>query len=60
LAQALLNDEVIRQYNAILLPAYLPEDAIYSENNTIWDSKYCRVFIRKDLPITEKLKALER
>jgi hypothetical protein len=60
LAQALIHDEVIGQYNLILLPAYLPEDAAYSKKDTLWDSKYCRVYIRKDLPITEKMRALER
>ncbi len=57
-AQALLNDEVTRQYNVILIPAYLPDDAIYSESKTIGDSKNLRVYIRKDLPVAEKIYAL--
>jgi hypothetical protein len=54
-AQALLKDEVIQQYNIVLIPAYLPEDAIYSEDRTIWGNRYLRVYIRKYLPISEKI-----
>ena len=57
-AKALLSDDVVRQYNVILIPALLPEDAIYSESKTIWGSKYLYVYIRKDLPISEKISAL--
>jgi hypothetical protein len=57
-AQALLKDAVIQQYNVILIPAYLPEDAIYSESKTMWGSKYLRVYIRKDLPVSDEILAL--
>ncbi len=57
-AQALLNDDIINQYNVIVIPAYLPEDAIYSESKTIWDSKYLRVYIRKTLPVSGRIYAL--
>jgi len=57
-AKALLSDDVVRQYNVILIPALLPEDAIYSESKTIWGSKYLYVYIRKDLPISKKISAL--
>lgn len=57
-AQALLSDNVIDQYNIILFPAYLPEDALYSKSETIWGSNYLRIYIRKDLPISEKIYAL--
>ena len=53
--QALLHNDVISEYNVILIPAYLPDDAAYSENKTIWGSKYLRVFIRKDLPVSERI-----
>ena len=58
-AQALLNDAIINQYNIIVIPAYLPEDAIYSTSETIGDSKYLRVYIHKKLPITEGFGGLE-
>jgi hypothetical protein len=57
-AQALLNDEITSQYNVIAIPAYLPEDAKYSESKTIWGSKYLRVYIHKSLPVSEKVCAL--
>jgi hypothetical protein len=57
-AQALLNNEIIHQYNVILIPAFLPEDAIYSESKTIWGSRFVRIYIRKDIPISERIYAL--
>jgi hypothetical protein len=57
-AQALLNDEIIHQYNMVLIPAFLPEDAIFSKSKMIWDSRILRVYIRKDLPISERIYAL--
>ncbi|HEY5138076.1 MAG TPA: hypothetical protein VIJ25_01975 [Methylococcales bacterium] len=55
-AQALLNDnEIISQYNMILIPAYLPEDSNYSRSKMIWGNKFLRIFIRKDLPISERI-----
>jgi hypothetical protein len=57
-AQALLKDEVIQQYNVILIPAFLPEDAKNFENKAILDNRYLRVYIRKDLPISERIHSL--
>jgi hypothetical protein len=57
-AEALLKDDISTQYNIITLPAYLPEDAIYSESKTIWGSKYLRVYIHKSLPVSDKICAL--
>lgn len=57
-AQALLRDEVINQYSVIVIPAYLPEDAMYSESKTIWGSKYLRVYIHKSLPVSERICSL--
>ncbi len=59
-AQALMNDEVIHQYNMILIPAYLPDDEIYSESKAIWGNRYLRIYIRKNLPISEKLYSLRQ
>ena len=57
-AEALLQDDVSAQYNIITLPAYLPEDAIYSESKTIFGSKYLRIYIQKSLPVSDKICAL--
>ena len=57
-AQALLHDDIIDQYNIIVIPAYLPGDAKYSESKTIWGSKYIRVYIHKTLPVSERIIAL--
>ena len=57
-AEALLKDDFSTQYNIITLPAYLPEDSIYTENETIWGSKYIRIYIRKSLPISDRICAL--
>jgi hypothetical protein len=55
-AEALLRrDDISAQYNIITLPAYLPEDALYSESESIWGSKYLRVYIRKNLPVSDKI-----
>ncbi|MDD2998051.1 MAG: hypothetical protein PHV05_03245 [Candidatus Riflebacteria bacterium] len=59
-SQALLADNVIKQYNVIVLPAYLLEYHQYSETKTVWNSKYLRVFVHKRLPVSEKLLALGR
>ncbi len=55
---ALLNSKVSDKYNIIAIPAYLPEDSKYSSTGLIWGSKYLRVYIRKDLPISDKLRSL--
>ncbi len=57
-AQALLADGILEHYNIVQIPAYLPEDAIYSESKMIWDSRYMRVYIRKDLPVSRKILVL--
>ncbi|MFH2102334.1 MAG: hypothetical protein ABIJ39_03130 [Chloroflexota bacterium] len=57
-AHALLQDDIISQYNVIVIPAYLPEDEIYSEDQTIWGSKYLIVFIHLSLPVSERIYAL--
>jgi hypothetical protein len=57
-SQALLRDEISDQYNIIAIPAYLPEDALFSNSKTIWGSKYLRVFILKSLPVSKKLCAM--
>jgi hypothetical protein len=57
-AEALLRDDVASRYNIIALPAYLPEDAVYSESKTIWGNKYLRVYIRKSLPVSDWICAL--
>ncbi len=57
-AQALLKDAIVRKYNVIQIPAYLPEDAVYSHSQEIWGSNYLRVFVRKDLPLSEKFSAM--
>lgn len=58
--QALLNDNVANQYNMVLIPAYTPADEKYSKPKTIAGSKYLRIYIRKDLPISIKVIALEK
>ncbi len=58
LAQALLESEVSQWYHMILIPAYLPEDEVFARSKEIWGSQYLRVYIRKDLPISEKLMRL--
>ena len=59
-AQALLNDDIVDRYNAIVIPAYLPEDEIYSASKTIWGSRYIRVYIRKTLPVSDRIYALTK
>lgn len=56
--EALAKHDIINEYNAIVLPAYLPEDAIYSKNKTIWGSQYLRIYIHKSLPVTDNICAL--
>lgn len=58
--QALLSDDVSQRYNMILIPAYLPEDAKYSNTKAIAGDTYLRIYIRKDLPVSEKILALEK
>jgi len=57
-AEALLRDTVSTQYNIVTLPAFLPEDAKYSESQIIWGSKYIRIYIRKSLPVSSKICAM--
>jgi hypothetical protein len=57
-AQALLASNVADQYNMILVPAYLPQDALYSKNDTIWGNKSLRIYVRKDLPLSEEIMKL--
>lgn len=59
-AQALLQNEVIEQYDTIQVPAYLPDDAFYSEDTMMFGSEYVRVYIRKDLSISKRLLDLEK
>ena len=59
-SRALLADNVVKQYNVIVLPAYLLEYHQYSETKTVWNSKHLRVFVHKRLPVSEKLLALGR
>lgn len=59
-AQALLQNEVIEQYGTIQVPAYLPEDAFYSEETMMFGSEFVRVYIRKDLSISKRLLDLEK
>lgn len=54
-AMALLNSRIVEQYNVVVIPAYLPEDGKYSSTGLIWGNKYLRVYIRKDLPISEAI-----
>lgn len=54
-AMALLNSEIIERYNVVVLPAYLPEDGKYSNTGLIWGNKYLRIYIRKDLPVSEEI-----
>jgi hypothetical protein len=54
-AAALLNSEIVERYNVIVIPAYLPEDGKYSSTGLIWGNKYLRVYIREDLPVSEKI-----
>ena len=57
-AEALIRDAISHQYTIITLPAYLPEDAKYSESKTIWGSRYVRIYIRKSLPVSGGICAL--
>ena len=57
-SKALLKSKVLEQYNLIFIPAYLPEDIQYSPDGTVWGNKYLRIYIRKDLPISEKISKL--
>ncbi len=56
--EALRRDPLLEEYNEIILPAYLPAEAQYAKKETIMGSKYLRIYIRKDLPLTERLTAL--
>jgi len=53
--EALLKDKIVDEYSEIIVPAFLPEDERFSVGKTIWGSKYLRIYIRKDLPISAKL-----
>lgn len=54
-ATALLNSEIVERYNVVVIPAYLPEDGKYSSTGLIWGNKYLRIYIRNDLPVSEKI-----
>lgn len=51
--EALLKDDVVNQYNQILIPAFLPDDEARSVTKMIWGSDYLRIYVRKGLPIPE-------
>ena len=53
--EALFKDEILLEYQMVSIPAFLPEDAPYSSSKTIFGSKYIRVFVREDLPLSEEL-----
>lgn len=59
-AQALMRDVAIQQYNLILFPAYRPQDAVYAKDEELWGSEYLRVYIHKDLSISQKLYNIAR
>lgn len=54
-ATALMNSNIIQQYNEITIDALLPQDRKYSSTGLIWGNKYLRVYIRKDLPVSQKI-----
>ncbi len=54
-SQALREDGLLENYNVISIPAYLPEDEVYSESRTIWDNRFLRIYIRDDLPLKEQV-----
>ena len=58
-AMALLNSAVAQKYNILTIPAYLPEDAVFSNTGEIWGSKFLRIYIRKDLTVSKKIMELE-
>jgi hypothetical protein len=51
----LINSKISEEYMVITIPAYLTEDRRFSKTNMIWGSKYLRVYIRKDLPVSEEI-----
>jgi len=53
--EALFEDTVLKDYQMVSIPAFLPEDAPFSASKMIAGSKYLRVFIRKDLPFSGEL-----
>ncbi len=57
-AEELLWEDLSYKYHIITLPAFSPADSIFSESETIWGSKYLRVYIRKSLPVSTKICAL--
>jgi hypothetical protein len=57
-AQALMKDDVMGRYNVIQIPAFLADDFVHSSSGSIWGSQYVRVYIRKDLPISARVRAL--
>lgn len=57
-AQALLDDVIVNQYHVITVPAYLPDDAVFSKSEMIWGNKYLRVYIHHSLPVSKKICAL--
>jgi hypothetical protein len=58
-ATALLSSRIAEQYNTILIPAYLPQDAPYARQDTIWGDRFLRIYIRRGLPIAPELLTLE-
>lgn len=57
-AQALLASDITRQYNMVLIPAYLPEDFQYAKRDSIWGNRYLRIYVRKDIPLSEEITRL--
>lgn len=57
-AQALLSSDITGEYNMVLIPAYLPEDSRYAKGNTIWGNRYLRIYVRKDIPLSEEISQL--
>jgi hypothetical protein len=51
----LIKSKISEEYMVITIPAYLTEDRRFSKTNMIWGSKYLRVYIRKDLPVSEEI-----
>lgn len=57
-AQAFLKSTTAEQYNTILVPAYLQQDIPYTRKETIWGDPFLRIYIRKDLPVSDELLSL--
>ena len=59
-AESLKKDEVMSKYNIIRIPAYLPQDLIYSQGKQLWTSNYIRIYIRKGLPVSKLISSYRR